>query len=66
MCIAAIYVRFKIVLDHNSSSFSRAFRIRPIVGIEIVVTEGKFGFMEDFSFSDAGNRDIMVSAIVLP
>jgi hypothetical protein len=38
--MAAMNVSLEVILDYDSYSFNRAFRIRPIICVEVVVAKG--------------------------
>ena len=56
----------KIVLYRDSSSFDGGFWVRPVVCIKVIVAKREFSFIRDFSFCNRGNRNVMVSIVILP
>ena len=64
--MTAMNMGFEIVLYHDSSSFDEGFLVRPVVCIKVIVAEREFSFIRDFSFCNRGNRNVMVSTVILP
>ena len=64
--MTAMNMRFEIVLYHDSSSFNRGFRVRPVICVKIIVAEEEFSFMRNFGFCNRGNGNVVISTVVLP